>query len=891
MSRFGWAYVSSVLLATGTVANGPTGSLQFHNSSQTLSGSPNLTYNVSSGQLVLTGTMIVSGTLYATEYHTNIVSSSIIYSSGSTKFGDDAGDTHQFTGSVLGDIVSGTIARFTTISGSNITGTFAGNGTSLTGLTASNISNFTNDVRGQFSAGTGIAINAGVISASSVPNSSLQNSSLAIGTTSISLGATGSTIQGLTTLTSSNVTGATAQFTTISASLLSASSTIRAGGAITGSGISSSAELLIGSTSTFAGTATFNGNVVLGDTLSDVVTSNAQITASNGISGSTLQFTTITGSTITSSNFVGNGQNINNITASNINNFTNDVRAQFTPGTNITIVGGVISSTGGGGTPGGADTQVQFNSGSTFSGSSNLIYDYTNNILSGTTAKFTTISGSTISSSNFVGNGFSLSNLTASNITNFTNDVRGQFTPGTNITIVGGVISSTGGSTIPGGTNTTIQFNSGSTFSGSSNLIYDYTNNILSGTTAKFTTISGSTISSSNFVGNGFSLSNLTASNITNFTNDVRGQFTPGTNITIVGGVISSTGGSTIPGGTNTTIQFNSGSTFSGSTNLVYDYTTNILSGTTAKFTTLSASFVSASSIAGYAIGTNVQAYDATLAAIAGASTAADTYIYFTATDTAAVGTVTSFARTLLDDTSNTTARTTLGLGTIATQDASSVAITSGSINNTTIGATTQNTGQFTTLSASSTLQVGGATTIGGNLNVNGGQTTVQSFTASAGISSSAGLIVGGSTRILGNVTFDSNLVVSGNTTLGNASSDIITVTGQLTSSGGIVLQNAPFSFSYLNVTTNHIMTTASCIIGVSASAPLTITLPSASATTSGRYFIVKDEAGNSATNNITISCSVGSGDTIDNLSSSVINVNNGSYTIYRGGANRYYIV
>ena len=794
MSRFGWAYVSSVLLATGTVANGPTGSLQFHNSSQTLSGSPNLTYNVSSGQLVLTGTMIVSGTLYATEYHTNIVSSSIIYSSGSTKFGDDAGDTHQFTGSVLGDIVSGTIARFTTISGSNITGTFAGNGTSLTGLTASNISNFTNDVRGQFSAGTGITINGGVISASSVPNSSLQNSSLAIGTTSISLGATGSTIQGLTTLTSSNVTGATAQFTTINASLLSASSTIRAGGAITGSGISSSAELLIGSTSTFAGTATFNGNVVLGDTLSDIVTSNAQITASNGISGSTLQFTTITGSTITSSNFVGNGQNINNITASNINNFTNDVRTQFTPGTNITIVGGVISSTAGsGGTPGGADTQVQFNSGSTFSGSSNLIYDYTNNILSGTTAKFTTISGSTISSSNFVGNGFSLSNLTASNITNFTNDVRGQFTPGTNITIVGGVISSTGGSTIPGGT--------------------------------------------------------------------------------------------------NTTIQFNSGSTFSGSTNLVYDYTTNILSGTTAKFTTLSASFVSASSIAGYAIGTNVQAYDATLAAIAGASTAADTYIYFTATDTAAVGTVTSFARTLLDDTSNTTARTTLGLGTIATQDASSVAITSGSINNTTIGATTQNTGQFTTLSASSTLQVGGATTIGGNLNVNGGQTTVQSFTASAGISSSAGLIVGGSTRILGNVTFDSNLVVSGNTTLGNASSDIITVTGQLTSSGGIVLQNAPFSFSYLNVTTNHIMTTASCIIGVSASAPLTITLPSASATTSGRYFIVKDEAGNSATNNITISCSVGSGDTIDNLSSSVINVNNGSYTIYRGGANRYYIV
>ena len=43
-----------------------------------------------------------------------------------------------------------------------------------------------------------------------------------------------------------------------------------------------------------------------------------------------------------------------------------------------------------------------------------------------------------------------------------------------------------------GGTDQTIQFNSGSTFSGSTNLIYDYINNILSGTVAKFSIVTSS---------------------------------------------------------------------------------------------------------------------------------------------------------------------------------------------------------------------------------------------------------------------------------------------------------------------------------------------------------------------------------------------------------------
>jgi hypothetical protein len=55
---------------------------------------------LSDGTFRVNGDAYINGTLTAKEIHTSIVTSSVLYESGSTKFGDTVDDTHSFTGSV-----------------------------------------------------------------------------------------------------------------------------------------------------------------------------------------------------------------------------------------------------------------------------------------------------------------------------------------------------------------------------------------------------------------------------------------------------------------------------------------------------------------------------------------------------------------------------------------------------------------------------------------------------------------------------------------------------------------------------------------------------------------------------------------------------------------------
>jgi len=85
-----------------------------------------------SGSLKISGTFEVLGTASISHLITTYESSSIIYASGSTKFGDDTSDTHEFTGSVT---VSGSVFS-NDISGS-FSGSYQGDATNLIGTISS----------------------------------------------------------------------------------------------------------------------------------------------------------------------------------------------------------------------------------------------------------------------------------------------------------------------------------------------------------------------------------------------------------------------------------------------------------------------------------------------------------------------------------------------------------------------------------------------------------------------------------------------------------------------------------------------------------------------------------------------------------------------------------
>ena len=144
--------------------------------------------------------------------------------------------------------------------------------------------------------------------------------------------------------------------------------------------------------------------------------------------------------------------------------------------------------------------------------------------------------------------------------------------------------------------------------------------------------------------------------------------------------------------------------------------------------------------IVGGKIGSSIQAFDAGLTSIAGLSTASDKMIYTSGSDTYAVADLSSFARTILDDANAGAVRTTLGLvigtnvqaydaqladvaglavgdGNFIVGDGSNFVVESANTARTSLGLGTGDSPQFTGL------------TLTGNLTVSGTTTTVNSST------------------------------------------------------------------------------------------------------------------------------------------------------------------
>ena len=100
--------INAIHTSTGSLNSFTSSATTRLNSIEGVSGSYATTgSNQFKNDQVITGSLTVTGFIDAQELRTTYISSSILYRSGSTKFGDELSDTHAFTGSLL---VSGTIS-------------------------------------------------------------------------------------------------------------------------------------------------------------------------------------------------------------------------------------------------------------------------------------------------------------------------------------------------------------------------------------------------------------------------------------------------------------------------------------------------------------------------------------------------------------------------------------------------------------------------------------------------------------------------------------------------------------------------------------------------------------------------------------------------------------
>ena len=129
--------VESVLTTNSTV----TGSIRLEGTGSFGSLKVNDTLTVNHGETIISGSALVTndltilGAVNARQFNISIISSSVLFESGSSKFGNTSDDIHSFTGSVE-------------VTGSVTATSFVGDGSGLTGMVVDLSTAQLNDVDG-----------------------------------------------------------------------------------------------------------------------------------------------------------------------------------------------------------------------------------------------------------------------------------------------------------------------------------------------------------------------------------------------------------------------------------------------------------------------------------------------------------------------------------------------------------------------------------------------------------------------------------------------------------------------------------------------------------------------------------------------------------------------
>jgi hypothetical protein len=112
--------IQEILTTNSTI----TGSLSMNGTGSFASLQVNNTLTVNHGTTIISGSQLVTdeltvlGAINARQFNISVISSSVLFQSGSTKFGDTQDDTHQFTGSIN---VTGSISASTFTGVGNLT--------------------------------------------------------------------------------------------------------------------------------------------------------------------------------------------------------------------------------------------------------------------------------------------------------------------------------------------------------------------------------------------------------------------------------------------------------------------------------------------------------------------------------------------------------------------------------------------------------------------------------------------------------------------------------------------------------------------------------------------------------------------------------------------------